>query len=496
MTEDRELVERTLEGDRAAFDDIVRRYQDGLFRHLLRLTGRPEEAEDLCQDAFIRFYSALRRFDAARPLAPFLFAIATNLWRQRARETRVEEQPLDDRQPAEGATVVDQAMARLEHDQVLAAVARLRPEQREAVSLYYDQGFSYREIARVTRAPVGTVSTRLRRALEALRRVLPPEAAGLVIVTALQGQGFAPPSLAPAIADSVADIAPAGLGLLHGVWTLWKNASLLVKGIYVALGLAVVGGAVLGGARLAGSGRQQAVAGRRAALGQVTAVYQELHFLDSPGKVWVSYFGPRLYWEGIRQGDVFQKVLMLDVAEGEASLYYRGSDRSGGSDRARYVATNFTEARDAVAEFVSTNVSRKADVLRGLWRFPWGKAASTSQIVEGGRKVDVLTIRLGPSREVYRYDPTTNLPLRCDLYESLGSEPEEHTSTMLYSYNVSLPTLLAGWQPPSDTKIEPATLVTRKGAGQKLWTVELRYRRDGRDSTWWFMPPLLPEKPK
>ncbi|HUT74326.1 MAG TPA: sigma-70 family RNA polymerase sigma factor [Armatimonadota bacterium] len=264
MTDDRELIRRTFDGDRSAFDDIVRRYQDGLYRHLLRLAGRHEEAEDLCQEAFIRFYRALPRFNRARPVGPFLFAIATNLWRERARKAHLAEQPLDEQQPAGGTPVAEQAMARLEHEQVLAAVARLRPEQREAVSLYYDQGLSYREIASITRAPVGTVSTRLRRALESLRRALPSEAAGLAIiaggqappatglVTALQGQGAAPPSLAPAIAHSIGHAAPATVGLLHGVWTLWKEAGLMVKGIYVALGLAVVGGAVVGVPRLVG----------------------------------------------------------------------------------------------------------------------------------------------------------------------------------------------------------------------------------------------------
>jgi RNA polymerase sigma-70 factor (ECF subfamily) len=265
MTDDRELIRRTLNGDRAAFDDIVRRYQDGLFRHLLRLVGRCEEAEDLCQEGFIRFYRALPRFNRARPVGPFLFAIATNLWREQARKTHLPEQPLDEQVPVDGPPVAEQVMARLEHEQVLAAVAQLRPEQREAVSLYYDQGLSYREIARVTRAPVGTVSTRLRRALESLRRALPGEAAGLAIiaggqappatslVTALQGQGAAPPSLAPAVAHNIAHAAPATVGLLHGIWTLWKEAGLMVKGIYVALGLAVVGGATVGVPRLVSS---------------------------------------------------------------------------------------------------------------------------------------------------------------------------------------------------------------------------------------------------
>ena len=262
MNDDQALLKRTLNGDGPAFDEIVRRYQDGLFRHLLRLTGHPEEAEDLTQEAFIRFYRSLRRFDTARPVAPFLFAIATNAWRKRAGQPHPAEQPLDDRQQTVQSSVAEQVMLRLEHEQILAAMARLRPEQREAVSLYYDQGLSYREIARVTRTPVGTVSTRLRRALDTLRRALPREAAGLVLVaggqappatnlvTALQGQAVAPPSLAPAIAQNLAQIAPAGVGVLHSVWIRWKEAGAMAKTAYVSVGLAVIGLVAIGVPRL------------------------------------------------------------------------------------------------------------------------------------------------------------------------------------------------------------------------------------------------------
>lgn len=234
MTEDRDLIRRSLDGDHRAFDEIVRRYQDGLYRHVLRLTRRPEDAEDICQEAFIRFHGALRTFNRARPVAPFLFAIATNLWREQARRHHPEEPPSDE-DLADDRPVIQQALLRIEHEQVLAAVAQLQPDQREAVSLYYDQGLSYREISRITGAPVGTVSTRLRRALQYLRRLLPPGAAGVAIVvegqdplhaalvTALQGQGGAPLTLAPAVTHSIAHLAPVGAGLLHTVGMLWRG---------------------------------------------------------------------------------------------------------------------------------------------------------------------------------------------------------------------------------------------------------------------------------
>jgi RNA polymerase sigma-70 factor (ECF subfamily) len=252
MMEDRNLVRRTIAGERGAFDEIVRRYQDGLFRHLLRLTGRPEEAEDLCQETFIRFYGALRRFNPQRPIAPYLFTIATNMGRTRAARAGAQTQPFE--QQSGEASVAEQALARLEYQQILAAVKQLRPEQQEAVSLYYDQGLSYQEIARITKVPVGTVSTRLRLARVTLRQAL---AAGLVIpagvgelpqylTSVLQGQATAPSNLLPAVTHGISTLAPAGAGLL----TLLKGAVVMNKAIYVAIGLTVVGGAVVGVPRL------------------------------------------------------------------------------------------------------------------------------------------------------------------------------------------------------------------------------------------------------
>ncbi len=165
---DRELIGRCLTGDRAAFDEIVLRYQDALFRHVLRLAGDREQAADLCQEAFLRFYRALATFDRARPVAPFLFKIATNLWRdgRRPRLVVLSEEQADvsfDFQPEH------EALEAIQREAILQAMQQLRPEYREVLSLRYDQGLSYREIAEVMGATVGTVGTWLRRAVEALR---------------------------------------------------------------------------------------------------------------------------------------------------------------------------------------------------------------------------------------------------------------------------------------------------------------------------------------
>ena len=171
MPSDQDLIDRCLAGDGSAFDGIVRRYQDGLFRHLLRLAGSPERAEDLCQEAFIKFYRALPRFQRGKAVAPLLFKIATNIWRD-GRQTPFKVEPVDlDRNPGQHQ-VADEAIARLERRSIAEALQGLRAEYREVLSLRYDQGLSYREIAEVTGASAGTVATRLHRAVDALRAAL------------------------------------------------------------------------------------------------------------------------------------------------------------------------------------------------------------------------------------------------------------------------------------------------------------------------------------
>jgi len=171
MVSERELVGRCVAGDRAAFDEIVRRHQDPLFRHLLRLSGSREQAEDLCQDAFVRLYRALPSFDGTRAIAPYLFTIATNLWRdKRPRLTLVGEDQMEFL--ASPHRPDQQFDDRLERQSILEAFGRLRPEYREALSLRYDQELTYREIAEVMEVSPGTVATWLSRGLEELRHAL------------------------------------------------------------------------------------------------------------------------------------------------------------------------------------------------------------------------------------------------------------------------------------------------------------------------------------
>lgn len=166
MATDRELIDRYLAGERSAFDGIVRRCQDALFRNLLRPAGNPEQAEDLRQEALVKFYQALPgsigvtrwRCSSARS-PPTCGAMGAAAPRVMNADELVEE-PAGDR-------TAEKALAQREAQAVLDAMASIRSDYREVLSLRYDQGLSYREIARATGASEGSVGTWLRRGVTA-----------------------------------------------------------------------------------------------------------------------------------------------------------------------------------------------------------------------------------------------------------------------------------------------------------------------------------------
>jgi len=175
LASDRDLITRCLAGKSSAFDGIVLRYQDALFRHLRRLTGDNEQASDLCQEAFIKFYRALSSFDCNRTVAPFLFKIATNLWRD-GKANDYTFTSLDSEEVTDQRLLEEEVLKRLEHQSILLAMKNLRWEYREIISLRYDQGFSYREIGEIMGLSDGTVATWVRRATDELRVMLTNQA--------------------------------------------------------------------------------------------------------------------------------------------------------------------------------------------------------------------------------------------------------------------------------------------------------------------------------
>lgn len=178
-----ELVVRARRGDRAAADELARRFLQPAYVLALQLLGHPEDARDAAQDALMRFFTRLDRVDPKRPLRPWLFTIVRNAARDLGRRRTVRRSDsLDAAREEFGVDVIDQAAdpeaesrrGELRRD-VWRALGRLSDKEREILVLRDYQDLSYAEIATVLGIPVGTVMSRLHRARRGLRNLLAAE---------------------------------------------------------------------------------------------------------------------------------------------------------------------------------------------------------------------------------------------------------------------------------------------------------------------------------
>ena len=167
-----DLARRARRGDAGAFDELVRRFQRPVLRFCWRLV-RSADAEDLTQDTFVRAFVHFERFDPARPVLPWLIAIARrlclDLLRRRSVATRLETMPVSD-PPApgpEGEAALREQLVRLDR-----ALADLGEGPREAIILFHIEAMSYRDIAAALEVPMGTVMTWLHRGRAQLKRAL------------------------------------------------------------------------------------------------------------------------------------------------------------------------------------------------------------------------------------------------------------------------------------------------------------------------------------
>jgi RNA polymerase sigma-70 factor (ECF subfamily) len=138
------------------------------------LTGNPEQADDLVQDACLRALSRIDLWQPGTRLDSWMYRIAQNIWldRLRANKVRGETVDLDATEGIAGSDGRVVTESELTLQAVAAAMGRLPPEQRATVALVCIEGASYKEAAEISGVPVGTVMSRLARARRALNAIL------------------------------------------------------------------------------------------------------------------------------------------------------------------------------------------------------------------------------------------------------------------------------------------------------------------------------------
>jgi RNA polymerase sigma-70 factor (ECF subfamily) len=180
VNEDAELIRKALAGDQRACRDLVRRYQRQVYSVLLRVVRRPEDAEDLAQETFVRMFRALDRYDPERPFTAWLFTIATRLGIDHLRRRRIQTFSLSVTEP--GSTeehTIDVEDPGLKPDEITSHAEEEKRSQdlidslpehyRIVVLLRHQQDLSYEEIAEALNLPLGTVKARIHRARALLK---------------------------------------------------------------------------------------------------------------------------------------------------------------------------------------------------------------------------------------------------------------------------------------------------------------------------------------
>jgi len=181
---DQELLERWHAGDLAAFEALVRRYQERVYRLLFRMLGSTADAEDAAQETFLNLHRHGHRFRGEARFSTFVYRVAANtalnrrrtLGRSRARVERLAELQAVGHDQPEGPPSPDQAaLGRELRERVHQALATLPDKLRLPLVLFDIEGLPYAEVSTVLGLAEGTVKSRIHRARLALRERLGPD---------------------------------------------------------------------------------------------------------------------------------------------------------------------------------------------------------------------------------------------------------------------------------------------------------------------------------
>jgi len=172
-----QLIGRARGGDRIALRELVDLHKDRLFAFIWRMVRDHHEAEDICQDAFLKAFASLHTFSSEYRFSTWLFTIGYRVCLNRLRRKRPFSGDLDfSAMASEGgaspsATLESEEAGRV-RSTVWSAVDRLSPPQRATILLFYRNDLGCQEIARVLQLPLATVKSHLHRARARLRELL------------------------------------------------------------------------------------------------------------------------------------------------------------------------------------------------------------------------------------------------------------------------------------------------------------------------------------
>ncbi len=179
---DKILVEKYLEGDEKSLEILIQNYLGPIYRFACKYAGNEKDAEDITQDAFVKMWRNLKKFDQNRNFKTWIFSIAKNTAIDFLKKKKFL--PFSRFDTEDGKNIITETFADtallpqeiFEKQEIIrglkSMIARLFPKYQTVLSLRYNDGLTFREIAETLDEPLHTVKSRHRRALIKLKKLL------------------------------------------------------------------------------------------------------------------------------------------------------------------------------------------------------------------------------------------------------------------------------------------------------------------------------------
>ena len=169
---DKNILIRAKAGDLKAFEQILSFYEKAIYNYCLRILKNSYNAKDVTQETFIKVYTHRKSIDIEKNIKTWIFTIATNTAYDFLRgKKRKNEVSLDDENETISSFETYYQEEGLISD-VERALLQINSNYREALLLFYQQGFEYKEIAEILGVPINTVKTHISRGKEQLKEIL------------------------------------------------------------------------------------------------------------------------------------------------------------------------------------------------------------------------------------------------------------------------------------------------------------------------------------
>ena len=180
MIPDEIYVQKTIEGDPEAFNELVQRHHARIYGLAYRMLGNPDDASDATQEAFLEAYKSIQSFQFQSKFLTWMYRVGINVCQQYKRRSESRQRALtsytkdiQERDAQYTSEYPDRVLLKTERDQLIQqAIDQLPSKQRMVITLFYMQQMKYREIAELLDCSEGTVASRLNTAVRNLKSKL------------------------------------------------------------------------------------------------------------------------------------------------------------------------------------------------------------------------------------------------------------------------------------------------------------------------------------